>query len=135
MALSNRVNIRGGGGGSSAFPWDVKSEGGWDRTSVSVASGTEEWCYSSILSPKIESGCNLQYSITPSNTTLKFYLMVSTDNGSTWTTVAYYDNGGAYSGVVSLSNYADNYLKFRIRCINYGSATITASINTLNIIK
>ena len=135
MALSNRVNQRGGGGGSSAFPWDVKTEGGWDRTSVSVASGTEQWCYSSILSPKIESGCNLQYSITPSNTTLKFYLMASTDNGATWTSVAYYDNGGAYSDVVSLSDYVGDYLKFRIRLINHGSATVTASINALKIIK
>ena len=134
MALSNRINMRGGGTQSN-FPWDAKTEGGWDRTSVSIASNTEQWCYSSILSPEIKSGCNLQYSITPSNTTLKFYLMASADNGSTWDSIAYYDNGGAYSGVVSLSNYVGNYLKFRIRFINHGSATVTASIDTLKIIK
>lgn len=138
MALSNRINMRGGG--ASKFTWQGTSAT-WDNgiTFQQVGVGTKA---TNTQAPVIPSGCKLYYDITTYQPSVSAQgaLYIQTGVGSIQTTMfsQAISAGGShnYTGVIDLSSYTGMAPLYRVYCENNSpNQTQTITINNFTIMQ
>lgn len=121
MALSNRINFRGGQSVDNKFPWNAYTDGQWSGKSISLAQTSGSgYMTCSTLSPKIQDGCYFQASLRSDSSTPRTALQVSTD-GINYTTLQT-SGGTSFAFNINLSSYVGQQIFIRFYCTNSGGA-------------
>jgi len=132
MAIGIIRNI-GGGTVKSKFPWDSRTQGGWNGLNIGLIAGTDGYCTSSIYSPKIKDNCSLKFTLSTGTSSGSAYVQGSTD-GANWSTISY-QSGSSITGNIMLTNYVGSNILLRVRFINGDGQAHTMYINEMQIIQ
>lgn len=141
MALSNRINFRGGQS-SSVFAWIGTNQTWTNGLSFSVPARTTENTACTLGTGIIRSNCKLYYNVNYGNlggySGDVFSIEVAEHGTSSWTSIETVTSGpgagtGTWTGTIDLSTYVGHNLDIRVKCYNAGGSLGSMGITRFDI--